>query len=132
MVIGFSGPVTVTGSPQVALTVGAETRHATLSGWGSHSLYFDYTVQDADRDEDGIAIAANALLLNGGTIRSADGTTDADLTHEAVAAQRDSTVDGSRVTPPAVRDIGFTSFPARGDTYELGETIEVPSSSTHR
>ena len=125
VVIGFSGPVTVTGSPQVALTVGAETRHATLSGWGSHSLYFDYTVQDADRDEDGIAIAANALLLNGGTIRSADGTTDADLTHEAVAAQRDSTVDGSRVTPPAVRDIGFTSFPARGDTYELGETIEV-------
>ena len=125
VVVGFNGPVTATATPLVALTIGTQTRHATLSGWGSHSLFFDYTVQEVDRDEDGIAIGANALLLNGGTIRSADGTTDANLTHEAVVAQRDSKVDGSRVTPPAVRDIGFTSFPARGDTYELGETIEV-------
>ena len=125
VLVGFSGPVTATGTPLVSLTIGTETRHATLSGWGSHSLYFDYTVQEADRDEDGIAIAANALLLNGGTIKSADGTAATDLTHEAVAAQRDSKVDGSRVTAPGVRDIGFTSFPARGDTYELGETIEV-------
>ena len=125
VVVGFTGPVTATGTPLVALTIGTHTRHATLSGWGSHSLFFYYTVQEVDRDEDGIAIGANALLLNGGTIRSADGTTDANLTNEAIAAQRDSKVDGSRVTPPAVRDIGFTSFPARGDTYELGETIEV-------
>ena len=39
---------------------------------------YETHVQAADRD-DGISIAANALVLNGGTITAADGTTDADL-----------------------------------------------------
>ncbi len=43
---------------------------------------FSYSVQEGDRDEDGISIPANALVLNGGTITTTDGTTDADLTHE--------------------------------------------------
>ncbi len=125
VVVRFSGAVTATGTPQVALTIGTKARHATLSGWGSHSLYFSYTLKEDDHDEDGIGIPANALVRNGGTIKTADGTTDADLTHGAVAAERNSKVDGSRVTPPGVRDIDFISFPARGDTYDLGETIEV-------
>ena len=123
--VEFDKGVTATGSPQVALTIGTETRRATFSAWGSHSLYFDYTVQEADRDEDGISIAANALVLNGGTIRATDGTTDADLSHGAVAAGRGSKVNGRLATPPAVRDIALISSPARDDTYELGETIEV-------
>ena len=123
--VEFDRAVTATGNPQVALTIGTETRHATSSGWGSRSLYFDYTVQEGDRDEDGISIAANALVLNGGTIKATDGTTDADLRHQAVAAGRGSKVDGSLITPPGVRGIFFISFPARGDTYELGETVEV-------
>ena len=125
VVVEFDRAVTATGSPQVSLNIGSETRHATSSGWGDESLYFDYTVQEGDRDEDGISIAANALDLNGGTIRAADGMTDADLRHDAVAAEGGSKVNGSLVTPPGVRDIFFISFPARGDTYELGETIEV-------
>ena len=45
---------------------------------GRRYAHFSYAVQEADRDEDGISIAANALDLNGGTIRAADGTTEAD------------------------------------------------------
>ena len=123
--VEFDKAVTATGSPQVALTVGTETRHATFSRWGSRTLHFDYTVQEADRDEDGVGIAANALVLNGGTITGAAGTTDADLRHEAVAAEGGSKVDGSLNSPPAVKRIFVISSPARGDTYELGETIEV-------
>ena len=120
----FDRAVRATGSPRVALTVGTQTRHATFSSWGGQSLYFDYTVQERDRDADGISIAANALSLNGGTIRAADGTADADLTHDAVAARSGQKVNGSLASPPAVTSIGFFS-PASGDTYELGETIEL-------
>ena len=103
------------------------TRHVTAYGWGSHaSLHFSYTVQEADRDEDGISVPANALALNGGAITAADGSTDADLTHPAIAPDRDRKVDGSGdVTPPRVTGISFDSAPSRGETYELGETVEV-------
>ena len=118
-----------TGTPQVALTIGEETRHATFSGstpwrFASSTLSFSYTVQAADRDEDGISIPANALILDGGTIRGPEGA-DADLTHAAVAAERGRKVSGSSVSPPAVKEISFDSSPLRDDTYELGETIGV-------
>ena len=118
VVVDFDRTVKVTGSPQVALTIGAETRHAISDVWFSNSLYFEYAVQAGDRDEDGISIAANALVLNGGSITAADATTDADLTHPAVSPERGSKVDGSLVTPPVVIDVHFISSPARGDTYE--------------
>ena len=121
----FDKAVTATGKPQVALTIGTQTRHATFFAWGRQVLYFTYAVQEDDRDEDGISIAANALALNGGTIKSADGTIDADLTHRAVAAERRRKVNGSDSSPPGVRDIAFNSSPARGNTFGLGETVEV-------
>ncbi len=125
VVVHFDGAVKATGNPQVALTIGSETRHATWFGWGSSSLYFQYTVQEGDRDEDGIGIPANALSLIGGSITAADGTTDADLTHPAVAAERGPKVDANLITPPVAIDVHFISSPARGDTYERGETVEV-------
>ena len=128
MLVEFDRAVTVTGSPQVTLIIGTQTRQAAYStSWGADRYAdFSYVVQEGDRDEDGISIAANALVLNGGTITAADGATDADLTHAAVALERGRKVDGSSdVTPPRVRDFSFVSSPARGDTYELGETVEV-------
>ena len=48
-------------------------------------MVFVYRVQAADRGEV-IRIAANALSLNGGTIKAAaDNTTDAVLAHDAIA-----------------------------------------------
>ena len=125
VVVEFDRAVTATGRPQVALTIGAQTRHANLSGRSRQSLFFEYEVQEEDRDEDGISIAANALALNDGTIRAAGGTTDADLAHPELATERGSKVDGTQITPPRVRDIAFISSPARRATYELGETIEI-------
>ena len=65
VMVEFDKPVRVTGSPQVALIIGSETRHATLSKrWGDDRyLDFSYVVQKGDRDEDGIGIPANALTL---------------------------------------------------------------------
>ena len=126
--VEFDRVVTVTGNPQVALTIGTETRHAAHSAWwrDEYLIFFSYKVQGNDRDEDGISIPANALILNGGTITATDGMTDADLTHAPVGPERDRKVDGSSdVTPPRVKAVSFDTSPARGDTYELGETVVV-------
>ena len=125
VIVDFDRAVTETGNPQLALTIGGEMRHATSAGWGSDSLFFSYTVQEGDRDDDGISVAANSLLLNGGAITATDGTTDADLRHDAISARGGSKVNGSLISPPGVRGIFFISAPNRGDTYKQGETIEV-------
>ncbi len=108
--VQFDGPVETTdhGEFQVALTIGAETQYATLVGWRSdHRYRFEYTVQEPDRDGDGISIPADAILLNGGAIIAPDGTTDADLTHATVAADAGRKMNGSLTSPPAVTSIKF-------------------------
>ena len=104
--------MTVTGRPLVALTIGSQTRHATYSGYSTlivpgggmvvdeDVLSFDYLVQATDRDEDGGSIPANALGLSGGTItHAASPAIDADLGHDAVAADPGRKVNGGRATP---------------------------------
>ena len=99
MGVEFDSTVAVSGTPGMALTIGAQTRYAAYSASSGEYAYLIYTVQEDDRDEDGISIPANALILNGGAITAADGTTDADLGHEAVAADPTRKVSGSRATP---------------------------------
>ena len=53
-----------------------------VSGSGTSTLVFQYTVQASDEDDDGIFIDADALDTNQGTIRD-DDNTDAGLRHDA-------------------------------------------------
>src|SRR4029077_3271485 len=72
---GFSEPVTVTGTPVLALSSGGTATY--VSGSGSTTLTLDYTVQPGDTASRLDAAATNAL--SGGTIR--DGAAnDATLT----------------------------------------------------
>ena len=58
-------------------------------------MRFLYAVQSADRDTDGISIAADALNLNGGSIRNAVGTeAELDLGGHALVNAADHKVDG--------------------------------------
>ena len=69
--VGFNQDMTVTGTPRLALTIGANTRQADFShvhGTQPNFLYFVYRVQASDTDTDGISIGASALSLNGGAI----------------------------------------------------------------
>ena len=60
--------LTVTGTPQLELTIGADTRVAQYAtGSGTKFLVFTYTILAADDDSDGIEVAS-AIDLNGGTI----------------------------------------------------------------
>ena len=129
--VDFDRLVTITGTPQVQLTVGANTRAVGLSSTAgptssTSSLFFEYTVVAGDEDTDGVSVAADAIRLNGGGIKAAaDGTTDADLTHSALTGGSGHKVDGSLNQAPAVTGVSFVNSPEDGDTYELGETIEV-------
>ena len=94
--VTFDQPVTVSGVPQIALSVGDATRQAEyFSGSGGPSLTFRYVVEAMDSDEDGVSIAADSLSLNGGTLLSIDADTASDLRHDAVAAVADRAVKGS-------------------------------------
>ncbi len=130
LVVEFDRTVAATGSPQVALTIGTQTRQAAyaLSWQDPRYAHFSYAVHEGDRDGDGISIDANSLSLNGGTITHADdSTTGAAIAHSAVAADLTRRVDGSLVTPPMVRAIYLDNHvpPPTGDTYVRGERVRV-------
>ena len=64
----YSANVTVTGAPQLDLTIGSATQEAVYqSGSGTSILTFAYTVQSSDSAPSGIAVSP-IVNLNGGTI----------------------------------------------------------------
>lgn len=71
-VVQTSEAVLVDGSPKLAIDMGGRTVYADyVSGSGSNSLVFRYTVQAGDNDADGIQVTG--LSTNGGSLRDATG-----------------------------------------------------------
>ena len=121
-----TGAMTVRGAPRLAITVGAAARQASFLSVSGATLRFRYTAQAEDRDTDGIAVAADALALNGGLIRdAASNNAILGLGRHALAAASAHKVDGSAGRVPAVAGVRMISAPASGFVYTLGETIEV-------
>ena len=126
-------PAEVTGSPTLALGVGSRMRQMGWEGGvsslcrdGYTVLRFRYTVQTADRAADGISIGADALALNGGSIRCAAGTdAELDLGGHAIVDAGGHKVDGSKATPPAVDGMGINSRPRDSEAYGAGEEIWI-------
>ncbi len=92
--VTMSEDTIVAGDPRIALLSGKYATYA--SGSGSNKLIFTYTVATGDTDANGLAIVANALNLNGGTLTDTAGNT-AVITHAAVADNADHMID---TTPP--------------------------------
>ena len=72
-------------------------------GSGSAELRFSWTIAEDDLDDDGVAIAANSLSLNGGAIQGR-GKVDAMLSHPALTARPAHRVDAVR--PALLEDPG--------------------------
>ena len=126
--VTFDRLVDVTGTPQLALGVGSNTRQASYaSGDGTDSLVFRYELVQADVDPDGISIAAAALTLNSGTIRLWRSTRNAvlGLGDHAIADSGDHKVDGAKLTRPKIDEVFFRRAPANDDTYRFGERIDL-------
>ena len=126
-IVDFDRAVSTTGSPRLALRIGQQIRQASYAYAFRTQVAFEYFVQSSDRDLDGIGVSADALTLNGGTIKVTGGTADAalDLGNHAIADSADHKVDGGREVAPQVTTASFDGRPAVGDTYELGETVAV-------
>ena len=141
--VHFDGPLavdTTRGTPSLRLRIGTITVHATYDAHDSRPtgfnpngdgiLAFKYTVRAGDFDADGITLSNSGfsgvynIELNGGAIRTSDGTIDAgqrigsDL---AFTNNADHKVD----TGGDVRSVAITSRPRDGAAYRAGETVEV-------
>ena len=121
--VRFSEPVDVTGAPQLTIQVGMQARQADLHLRRGSNFYFEYIVQSSDVDADGFSVPADALSVNGASIRDADGN-DADLTHAALAADPQYKVNGASGVP-TVTNMFFFRSPGSQDTYVAGEKIFV-------
>ena len=121
--VTFSEDITVTGSPQLKLDIGGSAKTAAYESIDGRAAVFSYTVAEWDNDTDGVAIGANKLTLNGGSIRDATDNA-ADLSHEAIAAQIGHKVDGVR--PRLSRFAFILSNPgASNGFYTAGEELYI-------
>ena len=113
--VNYNEIVSVTGSPQLSITVGENTRTATYqSGSGTSALVFGYTVQGGEFDNDGITI--ESLIANGGSIKDA-ATNDADLTLNSVGTTTGVLVEA--IAPVIVS----VAVPSNG-SYKEGQNID--------
>ncbi len=115
----FSEEVTVSGSPQLALEIGEDTRHASWDEERTRGpiVAFSYDVMPEDEDDDGISIRTDALGTEHGSIRNRNGVdVDLDLGDHAIADDDAHLVLGS---PPA-RTCGNERSLALGHDAQFG------------
>ena len=98
--VTFDKAVDVTAGPQITLLFGTADKAADCAAaTNTTTMECSYEVVANDTAPDGVAVKANTLTLNGGTIYSTGSTTNAaTLTHLALALQSGHLVDGIRPT----------------------------------
>lgn len=71
--IDFTGSVFITGTPTLDLIIGSDVKSASvISGSGTNSLEFEYTVSPTDQDLNGITVQQN-LNFNSGELKDSEG-----------------------------------------------------------
>ncbi|MGK4363041.1 Ig-like domain-containing protein [Ectopseudomonas chengduensis] len=121
--VQFDSAVNVTGIPTLTLETGATDRVLNyVSGSGTNTLSFSYTVQAGDSSADLDYVSSSALSLNGGSIRdganqSAILTLAAPGAAGSLGANKALVVDGVRPTA--------TSITLSDTALRIGETATV-------
>ena len=127
--VRFETDVTVSGFPQLALTIGSGVHAAAfIANQGNGQLAFRYAVEPAARDSDGISIAPDALALNGGRIRDIDGKHAVlDLGEHAIANHPSHQVRGAlrELVPDQDMEAGGETL-----TLDLSRYFNFPEGGT--
>ena len=93
----------ITGSPRLKLDLNSAEGGEVWAHYEGSDLshhYFSYMVVHPNVSTEGIAVVADSLELNGGTIRSRATQTDADLAHGGLYHDPTLKVNGIRTLPP--------------------------------
>ena len=109
----FNEAVTVTGTPQLALNDGGVASY--VSGSGSSTLTFDYTVASGQNTHDLDYASTAALTLNGGSILDAEGNAAA-LALPSTGSDGLATQAIVIYTSPVVTSVSPASGPLAGGT----------------
>lgn len=129
--VTFDKAVVVTGSPRMTLSVNGNAKNATyVSGNGSKSLVFAYTVVSGDSATPGQFTVADPLTLNGGTIKDIYGT-NAVLTYTEPDTSAVK-IDNTAPTAPTVAHVEGNGTYKAGAVWSFtatyGENIAVVGS----
>ena len=135
----FNNPVDVDGYVVMGFWMGGQWRGGLYQrGSGTDTLVFAYTVQPEDLDDDGIKVhdgyihqdgrrhgfggSGDIFIRSMPEIQGVDGFPVNKL-YRGIPDQPGHKVDGSLA--PFVTDVRMASTPAEGNTYRLGESIEI-------
>ena len=126
--VTFSEAVAVTGSPRLKIDLDpadwGEKWAAYENGGATDRLTFAYEVVEPNLSTEGVAVLANTLALNGGSIRSAETEADAELGHAGLDHDPAHKVDW-RPEAVTVTGVSVASSAGGDDTYRLGDTISI-------
>lgn len=118
----WSDTVTITGTPRIPVQ-GLSSKYLTFSdGNDSSSTTFIYVIGSSDLDADGIAITANTLELNSGTVKDTGGI-DCTLSHSAINASISYYVDGRLIG--SVNSISFSTTPAYRSVVTITVNVSI-------
>ena len=133
----FSIDVVVEGEVTVDLRLGLDgdnydeaTKKARyLRGSGTETLVFGYTVRPGDMDPKGVKIAVGIVIGSvssgfggSGTIKAEGTDVERDPFYYGTGHLPEHKVD---TEPPSVSSVAFTSRPANGEAYVVGEVVRV-------
>ena len=131
--VNFHMPVTVTGTPQLALNSGGNALYN--SGSGTSTLAFQYTVASGNQTADLDYTSTTALTLAGGTIKdplnnNATLTLPAPGAAGSLGANKNIVIDGIAPAAPIIAAVAngatvYTGLPAINGTAEIGSTVSL-------
>ncbi len=123
--VTFSEAVHVSGTPSIAIDMDPAhwgTKWASYdSGSGTKIIDFSWTIIEPNYSSRGIAVLANTLKLNGGSIRSVEADVDANLSHSSLGHDKKHKVNW-KIQP--VASVSSTSSTCSANTTVSAYGIE--------
>ena len=122
--VGLTEPVNVTGVPTLALNTSPARSATYVSGTGTSTLTFDYTVQAGDNAASLDFTGTGALAPSGGTIAD-PATNNATLTLPSPGAAGSLAANTNLVIDTVAPTAGATTASNANGPYTTGQTIHV-------